>query len=219
MTAAGVPAFDQTMPNGRFNLHPGVGEIASVTLSRRRALLGLLLLPGATAVSAASPVRLVYAEGRLSWPGGEARAACGKGGVRADKREGDGASPQGTFPLLYGFFRPDRVEWPRSELPMTPLRTDFRLVRRPQGPQLQPPRLPALCRVARRDVAGRRALRHCGGDRLQHRSGCAWRRQRHLPPLRAAGLFADRGLRRSGARGFADGAGFAWAGCRITIRS
>jgi len=32
-----------------------------VTLSRR-ALLGLLLLPGATAVSAASPVRLVYAE-------------------------------------------------------------------------------------------------------------------------------------------------------------
>jgi L,D-peptidoglycan transpeptidase YkuD (ErfK/YbiS/YcfS/YnhG family) len=95
-----------------------------VTLSRR-ALLGLLLLPGATAVSAASPVRLVYAEGRLSWPGGEARAACGKGGVRAAKREGDGASPQGTFPLLYGFFRPDRVEWPRSELPMTPLRPDF----------------------------------------------------------------------------------------------
>ena len=24
MTAAGVPAFDQTMPNGRFKLHPGV---------------------------------------------------------------------------------------------------------------------------------------------------------------------------------------------------
>ena len=76
-----------------------------MTLSRR-ALLGLLLLPGATAVSAASPVRLVYAEGRLSWPGGEARAACGNGGVRADKREGDGASPEGIFPLLYGLLPP-----------------------------------------------------------------------------------------------------------------
>ena len=45
-------------------------------------------------------VDLVYEAGRLTWPGGSARAACGRGGVRADKREGDGASPEGIFPLL-----------------------------------------------------------------------------------------------------------------------
>ena len=51
-------------------------------------------------------VDLVYEAGRLIWPGGEARAVCGRGGVRADKREGDGASPEGTFPLLSAYYRP-----------------------------------------------------------------------------------------------------------------
>ena len=55
--------------------------------------------------AAASPVSLTYTAGRLTWPGGETRAVCGRGGVRADKREGDGASPEGIFPLLYGFYR------------------------------------------------------------------------------------------------------------------
>lgn len=98
---------------------------SSPVILSRRSLFGLaassLLFP----VSASAATKLIYAEGRLMWPGGEARAACGKGGVRADKKEGDGASPLGTFALLYGFFRPDRVAWPKSELPMTPLRPDF----------------------------------------------------------------------------------------------
>ena len=69
-------------------------------------------------------MNLTYAGGRLLWPGGETRAACGRSGVRADKREGDGASPKGTFPLLYGFYRADRVARPASGLTMTPLQPD-----------------------------------------------------------------------------------------------
>jgi L,D-peptidoglycan transpeptidase YkuD (ErfK/YbiS/YcfS/YnhG family) len=69
----------------------------------------------------ASPIDLAYAAGRLAWPGGEAHAACGRGGVRANKQEGDGASPAGTFPLLHCYYRPDRLLPPRTGLPLTPL--------------------------------------------------------------------------------------------------
>ena len=65
---------------------------------------------------------LVYAAGRLSWPGGEAPGACGRGGVRADKREGDGASPAGTFPLVHAYYRPDRVAPPPTGLSLSALR-------------------------------------------------------------------------------------------------
>jgi L,D-peptidoglycan transpeptidase YkuD (ErfK/YbiS/YcfS/YnhG family) len=41
--------------------------------------------------------------------------------VRADKREGDGATPAGTYPLLFGMYRPDRVARPRTGLHMTAL--------------------------------------------------------------------------------------------------
>ncbi len=37
------------------------------------------------------------------------RCAVGRGGVRSEKREGDGATPQGRFPLLYMMYRPDRL--------------------------------------------------------------------------------------------------------------
>ncbi|MBV9967658.1 MAG: hypothetical protein JO008_18425, partial [Alphaproteobacteria bacterium] len=77
---------------------------------------------------------LTYAAGRLSWPGGETRAACGRGGVRAAKREGDGASPEGTFPLLYGFYRADRIARPASGLRMNPLQPDEGWVDDPKDP-------------------------------------------------------------------------------------
>ena len=72
----------------------------------------------------AAPSRFIdlsYSAGRLSWPGGGARAACGRGGVRRDKREGDGASPEGRFPLLSGFYRADRIALPPTQLGMTAL--------------------------------------------------------------------------------------------------
>jgi L,D-peptidoglycan transpeptidase YkuD (ErfK/YbiS/YcfS/YnhG family) len=61
--------------------------------------------------------------GRLTWPGGEARCALGRSGVTlADaKREGDGASPLGAWPMRCVYWRPDRLARPASGLPVEPL--------------------------------------------------------------------------------------------------
>jgi L,D-peptidoglycan transpeptidase YkuD (ErfK/YbiS/YcfS/YnhG family) len=72
-------------------------------------------------VFAMSGLDLVYEHGTVSWPGGSARATCGKTGVRADKHEGDHASPAGRFPLLRAFYRPDRLAAPRTGLPLAAL--------------------------------------------------------------------------------------------------
>jgi L,D-peptidoglycan transpeptidase YkuD (ErfK/YbiS/YcfS/YnhG family) len=83
---------------------------------RRTILAAAAVLP--MPAIAMSDVDLVYANGVLSWPGGSARAVCGKAGVTADKREGDHASPAGTFPLLRAFYRPDRLVVPKTALPL-----------------------------------------------------------------------------------------------------
>lgn len=48
--------------------------------------------------------------------------AIGRSGRSAMKREGDGATPIGTWPLLTVYYRPDRVLRPQSVLPVIPLR-------------------------------------------------------------------------------------------------
>lgn len=50
--------------------------------------------------------------------------ALGRGGRRASKREGDGATPLGSFRLLGVLYRPDRVGRPRTVLPVHPIRPD-----------------------------------------------------------------------------------------------
>lgn len=55
--------------------------------------------------------------GKLIVAGRAIPCAIGRTGIRATKREGDGASPRGTFRLLALWFRPDRQR-PQSRLPM-----------------------------------------------------------------------------------------------------
>ncbi len=54
---------------------------------------------------------------------GDFRCRCvlGYSGVTSHKREGDGATPLGRFPLRRILYRPDRLDSPRSVLPVTPL--------------------------------------------------------------------------------------------------
>ncbi len=104
----------------------------------RRVLLGAVL----ATLPASPPTNLAYTGGRLTWPGGSTQAACGKGGVRADKREGDGASPDGIFPLVSAFYRPDRLPPPQSGLPLTALGPEMGWVDDPGDPNYN--RLAAL---------------------------------------------------------------------------
>lgn len=52
------------------------------------------------------------------------RCALGKGGIVRDKREGDGCTPVGTFPLRRVLYRPDRLQTPRTGLPVQALAPD-----------------------------------------------------------------------------------------------
>lgn len=69
-------------------------------------------------------VLLVSPEGRLRWPRNDVRCALGRGGVRADKREGDGATPVGNFPLHRVLYRPDRLPRPATGLLTQPIEPD-----------------------------------------------------------------------------------------------
>ncbi len=63
----------------------------------------------------------VVTNGVLVMGGLRVRAAIGRGGVRADKREGDGATPFGPLPLRRVLFRADRLPRPRCACPVMPL--------------------------------------------------------------------------------------------------
>ncbi len=65
----------------------------------------------------------VYADGVFFLPDGRARCALGRGGVAAmgAKREGDGATPAGLWPLRRLFYRLDRIAAPATRLPTTAL--------------------------------------------------------------------------------------------------
>lgn len=66
----------------------------------------------------------VETSGHVDWQGRRYRCALGKGGVRRDKREGDGATPAGRFLLRRCLYRPDRVLPPTTELPLRALTPD-----------------------------------------------------------------------------------------------
>jgi L,D-peptidoglycan transpeptidase YkuD (ErfK/YbiS/YcfS/YnhG family) len=60
--------------------------------------------------------------GRLQMAGGSWVCAIGAGRFSAAKREGDGATPVGLWPLREVLYRPDRIARPRTGLPARPLR-------------------------------------------------------------------------------------------------
>jgi L,D-peptidoglycan transpeptidase YkuD (ErfK/YbiS/YcfS/YnhG family) len=85
----------------------------------RRALLALpaLFIAASGSATVAAPYQnLEYRDGRLIWPGGSTRAAVGRAGVAANKKEGDGTTPSGTYPLVAAFYRADRIAAPHSGL-------------------------------------------------------------------------------------------------------
>ncbi|PHK93782.1 hypothetical protein CR162_16835 [Pseudoroseomonas rhizosphaerae] len=63
----------------------------------------------------------VFPDGRLTLRGTTWRCALGKGGVRAHKEEGDGATPAGLLPLRRVLYRADRGPAPRCAVPVEPI--------------------------------------------------------------------------------------------------
>jgi L,D-peptidoglycan transpeptidase YkuD (ErfK/YbiS/YcfS/YnhG family) len=61
-------------------------------------------------------------EGVLEYAGNRLPCILGRGGIRADKREGDGVTPAGAWPLRRVLYRPDRLAPPSTFLPVAPLR-------------------------------------------------------------------------------------------------
>ena len=65
-----------------------------------------------------------FSDGKLCSTGYEMRCALGKGGVIAAeaKREGDHCSPLGLWPMRRVFYRPDRLQAPKTDLEVHALR-------------------------------------------------------------------------------------------------
>ena len=67
-----------------------------------------------------------FSDGRLRLAHREVRCALGRSGVlaAADKREGDGATPLGVWPIRRVLYRPDRGGPPATALPVSPIAPD-----------------------------------------------------------------------------------------------
>ncbi|MBS0469927.1 MAG: L,D-transpeptidase family protein [Proteobacteria bacterium] len=60
----------------------------------------------------------------LDWGAGARRAAVGRSGIGVKRREGDGVTPLGTYPLRRLYWRADRIEWLVTGLPIKAIARD-----------------------------------------------------------------------------------------------
>ena len=65
---------------------------------------------------------IVPGDGTARWGGHVFRCAIGRGGLVAQKREGDGGTPVGAWPMRRVLWRPDRAEPPATRLPVEEIR-------------------------------------------------------------------------------------------------
>ena len=91
--------------------------------------------------------------GWLTADGWTVPVALGRGGILANKREGDGGTPRGTFYPRQLWWRADRHPKPRTFLPVRPIRPEDAWCEDPQDRHYNQP----ICLV--RDQAGDRLTR------------------------------------------------------------
>jgi len=87
----------------------------------------------------------VFGDGRLILAARPVRCALGRAGVcpHEEKREGDGRTPAGTWPVRRVLWRPDRLATPSSRLPTTAIEPDDGWCDAPLDPAYnRPVRLP-----------------------------------------------------------------------------
>lgn len=63
---------------------------------------------------------IVGSQGVARFHGQHLPCAIGRGGIVADKREGDGGTPIGCWRVEFGYYRADRLAPPRSRIPLRP---------------------------------------------------------------------------------------------------
>ena len=63
----------------------------------------------------------VFGNNVLLWRDRAIRCALGRAGVQKFKNEGDGVTPVGDFSLRQVLYRPDRLDAPKTNLPVSPL--------------------------------------------------------------------------------------------------
>jgi len=64
---------------------------------------------------------IVRDPGEVLFGGRVLRCALGRGGIGTKAGEGDGITPAGLYPLRSAFYRPDRLDRPKTGLPTIPL--------------------------------------------------------------------------------------------------
>jgi L,D-peptidoglycan transpeptidase YkuD (ErfK/YbiS/YcfS/YnhG family) len=144
--------------------------------------------------------RGVLTYGNLSFP-----CALGRGGRRALKREGDGASPIGVFALRHAYYRADRSGRPGNNLQLSVVRADDGWCDDPQdrnyNRQVQHPYPASAERMWREDqlydlvvvlgyndrprIAGRGSaiFMHVASPQMKPTEGCVALKREHLQRL------------------------------------